>query len=183
MRVDIVIDWNISDDLVKLVQESSTCTYANILKTHHLARTEEVVSFLNRIVRGKSYAGYRRMGIMKIMMGKKLVGYSLPREVSSIEYARFKLKLVEDFYRTGTIYVAKEHRGKGVAKSAARKFKRQYGKMIWCCCPSNEASRKTALSVGLKHSHNLYFTEQSDDPLFEMPLDGNVLSIREVYCS
>lgn len=161
-NLKIVIDFSINDDLINLIQEASTCPYAGIGDGTGDFDFKQAKRLLEKVVATGKFAKHTRLGILKMYRDDVLVGFSFPRQVDLREYEKFKLSVLKDYYRTGTIYVGKAYRGQGIAKAVVQEFKQHYKHVLWTCRDCNVTSQATALSVGLRFSHHLYFDAQGE---------------------
>ena len=158
-EISIVIDFTVNDDLIRLIEEASTCPYCGINDSLEAWDFNQARRMLSKVVETGKFAKYKRLGILKIYKGSTLVGFSFPRAVDLKEYEKFKLSVLKDYYRTGTIYVAKAYRRQGIAKIAVSQFKQQYKHILWTCRACNTSSKATATAVGLLFRHQLYFDD------------------------
>lgn len=182
MSVDIRIDFEVTDDLIKLVQQASTCPYLNLFSHTDGVSFDKARLFVEKIASTKKFAKYKRMGFLKIYAQGVLVGFSLPRQICVTEYESLRLPIVRDYYRVGSIFIAQEHRGHQYAAKATMGFKQTYKRLIWACDSTNISSQKTALNAGLKLSHTLYFN-QAKAWSFDPPPLNDLMGSREIYCS
>lgn len=167
-NLELVIDFEITPELVKLYAESTHCPFVGEKDGPYC---EIRAGFeLEEIARSKKYANFERLGIMKIFWEGKLVGFSLPRVILEREHEIFKLPPGCTYYRVGTVYIGHEHRGKGIMMWAIKKFVSIYSNVVWTCDEKNISSQKSAVRGGLKFSHLIFFksrTEWSFEPLEE----------------
>lgn len=175
----IVVDFDINDALITLVQEASTCPYSGISTDQEPWEFKQAERMLKKVVSTGKFAKYQRLGILKMYKDDVLVGFSFPRQVDLREYEKFKLSVLKDYYRTGTIYVGKAYRGQGIAKAVVQEFKQHYKHVLWTCRDCNIASQATALAVGLRFSHHLYFDPEGE---WSFHLPKKLKASNHVYC-
>ena len=178
-KLKIIIDFEVNPALVQLVQEASMCQYTGIGDGNEELSYKQAERLLKKIATSGKFGKYARLGILKMYLDDVLVGFSFPRQVDLREYEKFKLSVLKDYYRTGTIYVGRAYRGQGIAKAVVQEFKQRYRHVLWTCRACNVASQATALSVGLRFSHQLYF-DAKGSWAFEPP--KKLQASNHVYC-
>lgn len=154
VKVSLVIDFEIPEELPEIYLESQSCQFVG--DKDGPVDLPGAMADLERYVRTSMFGNRPILGVMKIYYDDVLVGFSFPRVILEQEYKVFKLKGAKEYYRIGTIYIAKEYRGHGIVKETIRQFRQAYPNMLWTCNSLNTASEATALSGGLKFSHNIY---------------------------
>lgn len=157
MTLRLIIDFEIPDRLVGLYAESSTCAYVGN-KEGELS-IEQAAANLQRYAETKTYGAFERIGFMKIYKGDTLVGFSMPREIKAKENAVFLLEEGSQWYRIGTVYIAKQYRRQGIMRETIKEFVKLYPNVLWTCNATNTASYNSALSGGLEYSHSVYVGE------------------------
>mgnify|MGYP001761695790 CR=1 FL=1 len=167
-NVRIVIDFEITPELVGIYSRSTHCTFVGEKDGPYcLSRSAQE---LQRIATTKMYGNNERLGIMKIYHQDQLVGFALPRVLQVKEHKVFKLDEDQTYHRVGTVFIDHPHRGKGIIGQAIKLFKAIYPNLIWTCDEKNTSSQKAAVKGDLKFSHLIYFkskTEWSFEPMLD----------------
>lgn len=178
MNLTLLIDWSIPTGLAEIYSESSDCEFVG--NKEGALTVEEAYASLQKYVNTKTYGNFERLGIMKIFHNSVLVGFSMPRELKDKECNVFKLVEGITYYRIGTVYIAKAHRGKGIMSNVIKEFVKKYTNVIWTHNEQNILSRKAALSGGLKYSHDIYV---GDNRTWTFSPNPNQIRVDIVYKS
>lgn len=175
--ITLAIDFEITDRLIELFAESTSDQF--IGDPNNIRGIEWASAELNKVKETGMWHGFHRLGILKAYIGDELVAWSMPRIITPEEYTKLMLPCgVTDIYRMGTIYVAPEHRGKGIAKEIMMTYMDDRPKQVWLADPANIGSQKTAMACGLQPIGNIWFAE--DGIWSHLPL-ADYTSSRIVY--
>lgn len=158
--INIKIDFTLTDDLIELYAHSTGDAFVG--EPNGPLTFEQAAKELDRISTIGVYGKYPRLGIMKIYLGKQLVGFSFPRVVLKDEHVWFRLPNNIDYYRIGTVFIDPHYRGRGIMKTVIKQFIATYGYVVWTCDVNNTGSAKSALSAGLELKHYLYFNKEKN---------------------
>lgn len=156
--INLAIDFDVTDDLIELYSHSTGDEFVG--EKDGPLDLEQAAAALNKIVLTGLYGKYPRLGIMKIYLGDKLVGFSMPRAVVKDEHEWFKLPTSLDYYRIGTVFIDPHYRCRGIMKAVIKQFIATYSYVVWTCDVNNTGSAKSALSAGLELKHLLYFNKE-----------------------
>ncbi len=159
MHINIQLDFEIPKELISLYQQAS---HDKFIGYENPITDEEAEKHLTRYSLTRTYGRMERLGILKIWLDNKLIGFSFPRVIQSTEYRGFKLEETKlDWHRLGTIYIDEAVRGKGITSKVYELFKQDYPNLIWVCEDENQSSKRAALRAGFKHSHYIYFKDSA----------------------
>ena len=165
MNIHIQMDFSIPDELVGVYQR---LTEDEFLGGPPYLSLESAKEALEHFSKTKIYGGIKIMAIMKIWDGEKLIGISFPRKIIESHYRSLKLEgSHEDWYHLGTVFLDKEHRGKGVITEVIKLFRKTYPNLVWECEVSNLASKKSACKAGFLLSHDIFFQGSGEYWSFE----------------
>lgn len=156
--IKIKIDFDIDDDFIKMFHRAGQHEFT--LVSEGKLTLEETKEKLLECQETKIFQDHPRLGFLKVYDEDTLVGLSMPRKISEKEYKVWCLDPTKDYYRMGMIFIDEPYRGKGYAKVAGHLFKRDYQNLLWTIDPTNDASKKVANDLGLKHNANLYLKER-----------------------
>lgn len=121
---------------------------------------------------------YQRQYLI-IRLDGEIIGYSVPRPANSkdLKFAGLP-ETTEGYWRIGTWFIVKQHRGRGYGKRVMRAFMISHPKIIYAYEEGNHASQSIAISSGLNYAKTYYkalnaprisFTQRSaNDIIFHM---------------
>lgn len=162
--IRIQLDFEVTPELVKLYRDSTESPFLGY-KTP-LALDEAWGKMLSYSL-SQTYGKFKRLAIMKIFLGDRLIGFSFPRQILPKEFSKYKIPGSVNWYRLGTIFIDNAYRGKGVIEVVVRLFRKSYPNLIWQCNAENVASCKAALKSGFLFSHQYYMDEELNSYVFE----------------
>jgi RimJ/RimL family protein N-acetyltransferase len=168
--IRIQMDFELSLELAQLYEQA---THAAFLGYNEPLSLDQARQKLCQYAATKRYGRYERLAIMKIWKGIELIGFCFPRQVFVNEYHNFNLEINNlDWYRLGTIYIDKVHRGVGVVAEVVKLFREQYPNLVWECHHENISSCKAAEKAGLKYSHHYFDPDEIRFEVFKSTGDN-----------
>ena len=181
-EVSIIIDFEISPQLIRLYSRSSTDEFIGNDQGFSYKEAETTLKLIKRTHR-RPNSNLDLLGIMKIYKSGVLVGFAFPRVIIEKEKAYFKIKNNHiPYVRLGTVYIDKPYRGKGIMKEALRIFMIDYPDIVWECLHDNIASEKTALSAGLEYAHTAYVRKvPGEEPMWKTEPFDSQTNIMKVF--
>lgn len=183
--IRIQLDFEVTPELVKLYRDSTESSFLGYKTPLTLDEAQEKMTGYSL---SQTYGKFKRLAIMKIFLGDKLIGFSFPRQILPKEFSKYKIPGSVDWYRLGTIFIDNAYRGKGVIKEVVRLFRESYPNLIWQCNAENEVSCKAAINSGFTYTHSYYMDEQLSNYVFEefhplFPKAYKVFVYRETHTS
>ena len=163
-NIRIQLDFEVTPELVKLYRDSTESPFLGYKTPLALDEAQEKMTGYSLSQR---YGNFERLGIMKIFLDDKLIGFSFPRQILPKEFSKYKIPGSVDWYRLGTIFIDSAYRGKGVIEEVVKLFRESYPNLIWQCNAENVASCKAAVKSGFYLSHQYYMDEELSNYVFE----------------
>lgn len=162
--IRIQLDFEVTPELVELYRDSTDSPFLGYKTPLTLDEAwEKMVGYSL----SQTYGKFKRLAIMKIFLGDKLIGFSFPRQILPKEFSKYKIPGSVNWYRLGTIFIDNAYRGKGVIKEVVSLFRKSYPNLIWQCNAENVASCRAALKAGFLFSHQYHMDEELSDYMFE----------------
>lgn len=163
-NIRIQLDFEVTPELVELYRDSTDSPFLGYKTPLTLDEAWEKMTGYSLSQR---YGKFKRLAIMKIFLGDRLIGFSFPRQILPKEFSKYKIPGSVNWYRLGTIFIDNAYRGKGVIEVVVRLFRESYPNLIWQCNAENVASCKAALKSGFLFSHQYYMDEELNNYVFE----------------
>lgn len=152
--ISVKIDFNLDEDFINMFHRAGQHEFT--LVSDGKLSLEEAREKLLECQETKMFQDHERIGFLKVYEDDTLVGLSMPRKISLKEHRVWCLDPSKEYYRMGMIFIDEPYRGKGIAKIAGHIFKREHENLLWTIDPMNDASKKVATDLGLKHNASLY---------------------------
>ena len=162
--IRIQLDFEVTPELVELYRDSTDNPFLGYKTPLTLDEAWEKMTGYSL---SQTYGKFKRLAIMKIFLGDRLIGFSFPRQILPKEFSKYKIPGSVNWYRLGTIFIDNAYRGKGVIEVVVRLFRESYPNLIWQCNAENIASCKAALKAGFLFSHQYYMDEELSNYVFE----------------
>ena len=163
-NIRIQLDFEVTPELVKLYRDSTESPFLGYKTPLTLDEAREKMTGYSL---SRKYGNFKRLAIMKIFLGDRLIGFSFPRQILPKEFSKYKIPGSVDWYRLGTIFIDNAYRGKGVIEEVVKLFRESYPNLIWQCNAENVASCKAAVKSGFYLSHQYYMDEELSNYVFE----------------
>ena len=163
-NIRIQLDFEVTPELVKLYRDSTESPFLGYKTPLTLDEAQEKMMGYSLSQR---YGNFKRLAIMKIFLGDRLIGFSFPRQILPKEFSKYKIPGSVDWYRLGTIFIDNAYRGKGVIEEVVKLFRESYPNLIWQCDAENVTSCKAAVKSGFCLSHQYYMDEELSNYVFE----------------
>ena len=162
--IRIQLDFEVTPELVELYRDSTESPFIGYKAPLTFDEAwEKMIGYSL----SQTYGKFKRLGIMKIFLDDKLIGFSFPRQILPKEFSKYKIPGSVNWYRLGTIFIDNAYRGKGVIKEVVSLFRKSYPNLIWQCNAENAASCKAALNAGFLFSHQYHMDEELSNYVFE----------------
>ncbi len=172
--INCQLNFHIDPELIELYKQSTHDPF--LMPLTGPKSYDECELDMNTYSSLHAHAGFQRLGIWKIYLGDRLVGYSFPRELGPNDYKKYNILSTKRYYRMGQIYVLPDFRGRGIATEAARQFIQRYPNIVWSHQKMNIASQRVAEHLGLRQTALLYIDH--DLKWHHVPIDDpKIISI------